>query len=128
MIKCVLLYIRYIIGRCKIDKKYKTLRIPSFHYSFLSLRRGNPIIPLCHFRSLYVIPIISLCHSRESGNPSFVFILYFLCPSVIASTALGAWQSRILSLRAQIYQGAAISFPLYLNIPLFSDSKTIKKL
>ena len=37
----VLLYIRYIIGRCKIEKKYKILRTP-YH----------------------------LCHSRAGGNPS----------------------------------------------------------
>ena len=37
------------------------------------------------------------------------FLYFFLHPSVIASTALGAWQSCIMSLRAQIYQGAAIS-------------------
>ena len=116
IIKCILLYIRYIIGRCKIEKKYKTLRnpyfviplchshesgnlllsVPSFCHSCTSMSSGHILCviptPICHSHTPSVIPTLlmsflhSLCHSRAGGNPSF---------SVISSTALGARQSHL---------------------------------
>lgn len=53
----MLLYIRYIIGRCKIIKKDKTLRTPYFIILFLIIRFINWSVP-------------SFCHSCENRNPS----------------------------------------------------------
>ena len=91
MIKCILLYIRYIIGRCKIEKKYKILRTPYFVIPFLSLRgaqrRGNLTIPLRHSYSLSVIANFW----RKCGNliiplyfSFFAFVLFL--PTFIAYT------------------------------------------
>ena len=121
----------YIIGRCKIEKNIKLSEPPSVIANFRR-KCGNPIIPTMSF-------ILPLCHSRENGNPSFVFLFFFLSlslrtftesvaislfpyvipakagiyPTVIASTALGARQSQL---------------PIYTDILPFSTTKTIEKL
>ena len=114
--------------------------------------------------SLYYFPVNFIISVIPTLSLSFLLPLYVIPakagihPSVIASTVLGARQSRIMSLQVAIYKNLAISsflyvipaplchfwppfvipakagiypyhvFLLYSNISPFSDSKTIKKL
>ena len=55
-----MIIIRYIIGRCKIEKKYKTLRISSFFILFLPLS------------------VIARCVSTRQSHLFFFLCYYFL--------------------------------------------------
>ena len=77
-------------------------------------------LSLYHSYCPYVIPV-------KTGIHPSVFLFIFLPPSVIASTALGAWQSRTMSLRTQIYQGATISFSYIVQYSPFLHYKNYKK-
>jgi len=76
----VLLYIRYIIGRCKIEKKYKILRTP-YHLCH-SRAGGNPSLCHCEERSDAAIPSFPLCHCELSkkvwqSHYSFISFIFF---------------------------------------------------
>ncbi len=112
--KFVLLYIRYIIGRCKIEKKYKTLRNPYFIILFITLS----VIPVktgIYLSYYFLIFFSSLCHCelskkvRQSHYSLASFIFFCHCEPGFIRTRQ--------------------SHPLYIPIfPPFFTTKTINKL
>ena len=83
------------------------------HHSLMSFAA-----PFCHSHSLSVIPAQAGIHPSVIVNFQRKYVnlnipLYFSSFSVIASTALGARQSRIMSSQAAIYKNPAISSFLY---------------
>ena len=117
----VLLYIRYIIGRCKIEKKCKILRTPSICHCE---ERSDAAIPSFH----YVIPV-------KTGIYLLNFFLFFFISLCRCELSKKVWQSHCslasfifyLSLRARIYQGVAIPSSYIFQYSLFFQLKNYKK-